>query len=57
MTAPPISFGRAVPVLRIFSVEKARELYLGWLGFSTIFELRRHDAPGNRIPFSERSAA
>jgi catechol 2,3-dioxygenase-like lactoylglutathione lyase family enzyme len=35
-----LSFGRTIPVLRIFSVEKAREFYLGWLGFSVVFEHR-----------------
>lgn len=34
------TFGRTVPILRIFSVEKAREFYLGWLGFSVAFEHR-----------------
>ncbi len=34
------SFGRTIPVLRIFSVEKAREFYLDWLGFSVVFEHR-----------------
>ena len=38
------TFGRTVPVLRIFSVEKAREFYLGWLGFAVSFE-HRHE-PG-----------
>lgn len=33
-------FGRTIPVLRIFSVEKAREFYLGWLGFEVLFEHR-----------------
>ena len=34
------SFGRVVPILRIFSVEKTREFYLGWLGFEVTFEHR-----------------
>ncbi len=29
-----ISFERAVPILRIFSLEKAREFYVGFLGFA-----------------------
>ena len=33
-------FGRTIPVLRMFSVDKAREFYLGWLGFSVDFEHR-----------------
>lgn len=33
-------FGRTVPVLRMFSVEKAREFYLDWLGFEVLFEHR-----------------
>lgn len=31
---------RAIPVLRIFSVEKAREFYVGFLGFGVAFEHR-----------------
>ncbi len=31
---------RVVPVLRIFSVEKAREFYVDWLGFTVDFEHR-----------------
>lgn len=34
------AFGRTIPVLRIFSVEKAQEFYLGWLGFAVAFEHR-----------------
>lgn len=34
------AFGRTVPILRIFSVEKAREFYLDWLGFVVDFEHR-----------------
>ena len=29
----PIEFTRTIPILRIFSVEKAKEFYVGWLGF------------------------
>lgn len=36
----PPAFGRTVPVLRIFSIDKAREFYLGWLGFAVDFEHR-----------------
>ena len=32
------SFRCPVPVLRMFSVAKAREFYLDWLGFSVAFE-------------------
>lgn len=38
-----IRFGSAVPVLRIFQVEKAREFYLGFLGFSLDWEHRFGD--------------
>lgn len=34
------TFGRTIPVLRMFSIEKAREFYLGWLGFEILFEHR-----------------
>ena len=37
----PSSFAAAVPQFRIFSVEKAREFYLGFLGFKVDWELRR----------------
>jgi hypothetical protein len=41
-----IQFERAVPILRIFSLEKARELYLGFLGFTVDWEHRfSPDAP------------
>lgn len=33
-------FERAIPVLRIFSVDKAREFYLGFLGFEIDWEHR-----------------
>jgi hypothetical protein len=35
-----IHFERTVPVFRIFSLEKAREFYLGFLGFSVDWEHR-----------------
>jgi catechol 2,3-dioxygenase-like lactoylglutathione lyase family enzyme len=39
--APPaITFERAVPILRMFDEAKAREFYLGFLGFSVEFEHR-----------------
>jgi catechol 2,3-dioxygenase-like lactoylglutathione lyase family enzyme len=34
----PIEFTRTVPILRIFSVEKAKEFYVGWLGFKIDWE-------------------
>jgi catechol 2,3-dioxygenase-like lactoylglutathione lyase family enzyme len=41
-----ISFERVVPTLRIFSLEKAREFYLDFLGFKTVWEHRfEPDAP------------
>jgi len=41
-----IHFERAVPILRIFSLEKAREFYVGFLGFSVDWEHRfAPDAP------------
>lgn len=33
-----ISFLRTVPILRIFSVEKAKEFYVEWLGFKIDWE-------------------
>ncbi len=38
-----IRLERAVPILRIFDVAKAREFYIGYLGFSVEFEHRFHD--------------
>ena len=34
------TFGRTIPVLRMFDVAKAREFYEGWLGFGVLFEHR-----------------
>ncbi len=34
---------RAIPILRMFDVAKAREFYLGYLGFRIDFEHRFHD--------------
>jgi len=36
-------FKRAIPTLRMFDVAKAREFYVGYLGFSIDFEHRFHD--------------
>jgi catechol 2,3-dioxygenase-like lactoylglutathione lyase family enzyme len=33
-----INFTRAIPIMRIFSVEKAKEFYLDWLGFKVDWE-------------------
>lgn len=41
---PAITFERAVPVLRSFDEAKAREFYLGFLGFSVEFEHRYEPA-------------
>ena len=41
-----IAFNRVVPTFRIFSLEKAREFYLGFLGFKVDWEHRfEPDAP------------
>lgn len=34
----PAEFQKTVPILRIFSVEKAREFYVGFLGFAVDWE-------------------
>ena len=34
---------RTVPILRMFDVAKAREFYIGYLGFSVDFEHRFHE--------------
>jgi catechol 2,3-dioxygenase-like lactoylglutathione lyase family enzyme len=38
--APTITFDRPIPILRSFDETKAREFYLGFLGFSVEFEHR-----------------
>lgn len=43
MTDAP-QFARAIPILRMFDVAKAREFYLDWLGFSVVFEHRHEPA-------------
>ena len=41
-----IEFKRVVPIFRIFSLEKAREFYLDFLGFKVDWEFRfTNDAP------------
>ncbi len=35
-----VEFGKAVPIFRIFSLEKAREFYLDFLGFKVDWEHR-----------------
>jgi len=35
-----IEFGRTIPIFRIFSVEKAKEFYVGYLGFKVDWEHR-----------------
>jgi len=35
-----IAFAKTIPLLRIFSVDKAREFYLGYAGFSVDWEHR-----------------
>lgn len=41
-----MTLGRTVPILRIFDETKAREFYVGFLGFKVDFEHRfRPDAP------------
>ncbi|MET0668424.1 MAG: glyoxalase superfamily protein [Xanthobacteraceae bacterium] len=41
-----IEFGRAVPIFRIFSLDKAREFYVDFLGFKVDWEHRfAADAP------------
>ncbi|MGA3188471.1 MAG: glyoxalase superfamily protein [Bryobacteraceae bacterium] len=39
-----MEFLRTVPILRIFSVEKAKEFYLGFLGFTIDWEHRFEEA-------------
>lgn len=40
---PAVAFEQAVPILRIFDVGKAREFYLGFLGFAVDWEHRYGD--------------
>jgi hypothetical protein len=39
----PITFTRTIPILRMFSVEKAKEFYLDYLGFQLDWEGRFED--------------
>lgn len=43
MSETAIQFNRAVPVLRIFDIAKAREFYLDFLGFQVDWEHRYGD--------------
>jgi catechol 2,3-dioxygenase-like lactoylglutathione lyase family enzyme len=43
MPADDFGFCRAVPILRIFSIEKAKEFYCGFLGFKVDWEHRFGD--------------
>lgn len=38
-----VEFGRVIPTFRIFNEEKAREFYVGFLGFTIDFEHRFND--------------
>jgi catechol 2,3-dioxygenase-like lactoylglutathione lyase family enzyme len=40
---PAIAFEAPIPIFRIFDVDKAREFYLGWLGFVVDWEHRFGD--------------
>jgi uncharacterized glyoxalase superfamily protein PhnB len=37
-TAMPVSFSKTIPLFRIFDVEKAKEFYVGFLGFTVDWE-------------------
>ena len=39
-----VQFESTIPILRIFSIEKAREFYLDYLGFTVDFEHRFDDS-------------
>jgi hypothetical protein len=39
-TKEDIAFEQAIPIIRIFSIEKAREFYIDWLGFAIDWEHR-----------------
>jgi catechol 2,3-dioxygenase-like lactoylglutathione lyase family enzyme len=58
----PVRVGAPVPVLRMLDVERTREFYLGFLGFTTVFEHRfepglplylRVERDGARLDLSE----
>jgi hypothetical protein len=38
-----MQLNHAIPILRMFDVAKAREFYIGYLGFNVDFEHRFHD--------------
>src|SRR5258708_601878 len=42
-TAMPVSFSKTIPLFRIFDVGKAKEFYVGFLGFVVDWEHRFED--------------
>jgi catechol 2,3-dioxygenase-like lactoylglutathione lyase family enzyme len=39
----PIAFNQTIPILRIFDVAKAKDFYVGFLGFNVVWEHRFDD--------------
>jgi hypothetical protein len=48
-----IAFQKTIPILRIFSVEKAKEFYVGYLGFSVDWEHHFEDNTRHTSRFPE----
>jgi uncharacterized glyoxalase superfamily protein PhnB len=51
-----IAFERTVPILRMFSLEKAKEFYLEFLGFKIDWEHRFHDGAPVYMQVSRENA-
>jgi uncharacterized glyoxalase superfamily protein PhnB len=51
-----IAFDRTVPILRMFSLEKAKEFYLEFLGFKIDWEHRFHDGAPVYMQVSRENA-
>ena len=41
----PVAFQKTIPILRIFDVEKAKEFYVGFLGFTVDWEHHFEETP------------
>jgi catechol 2,3-dioxygenase-like lactoylglutathione lyase family enzyme len=48
-----VEFTRTITILRIFSVEKAKEFYIGWLGFKIDWEHQFEQTLPNTSRFRE----
>ena len=52
MECMAVEFARVIPILRIFSIEKAKEFYIGFLGFTVDWEHRFEEKAPLYLQFS-----